>query len=227
MAPPNKKLRLALLGCGRIAQVHWKGIQESASSLVHVSACIDIFQQRAEEMALKVSEATGEPCGAFASQAEALAADAFDAVDIMLLHNQHEQAAIEAFAAGKAVLLEKPMSITIESCERIMAAADEAGTLFMVAEQEEYAPAILTCQRLILEGAIGDVITASSMGNSGNTSQHLKRNPSAGGQNAVLEAAGMPPVIHATVTGHGSELPWASLYTVLTRGGAVSGCARR
>ena len=34
-----QKLRLALVGCGRIAQVHWAGIEESASHLIHVAAC--------------------------------------------------------------------------------------------------------------------------------------------------------------------------------------------
>ena len=43
----SKKLRLALVGCGRIAQVHWRGIEESAAELIHVVACIDIFAPRA------------------------------------------------------------------------------------------------------------------------------------------------------------------------------------
>eukprot|EP01047_Picozoa_sp_COSAG01_P057134 COSAG01_NODE_6570_length_3603_cov_7.710046_2_plen_118_part_00 len=71
-----------------------------------------------------------------------------DAVDIMLLHNQHEAAAVEAFQAGLHVLLEKPMSISVPSIARVMAAAARAADqVFWVAEQEQYAPAILTAQR--------------------------------------------------------------------------------
>ena len=162
------KIHLAMLGCGRIAQVHWNGIQESASELIHITACIDLYLPRAEEMAQKVEAATGEPCQAFDSLAAALASDAtIDAVDIMLLHHQHEAAALEAFEAGLNVVLEKPMSISPESCAKIVAASKEAGTTFWIAEQEQYAPAILTAQRLIAEGAIGDTVTLHTMGAGG------------------------------------------------------------
>eukprot|EP01044_Picomonas_judraskeda_P020758 COSAG03_NODE_4704_length_1460_cov_1.778104_1_plen_96_part_00 len=77
--------------CPRHAEVHWNGIQESALDLVHVAVCIDIHLPRAESMAEKLQRLTGEPCAAFTSLAEALAsAVEFDAVDIMLLHSQHE-----------------------------------------------------------------------------------------------------------------------------------------
>jgi UDP-N-acetyl-2-amino-2-deoxyglucuronate dehydrogenase len=147
-APPGK-LRLAMLGCGRIAQVHWRGIQESCPELVTITACIDIYAPRAQAMAARVTAASGEPCGAYTSLAKALAGGApVDAVDIMLLHNQHEAAAVEAFQAGLHVLLEKPMSISVPSIARVMAAAARAADqVFWVAEQEQYAPAILTAQR--------------------------------------------------------------------------------
>jgi predicted dehydrogenase len=193
------KLRLAFLGCGRICQVHWNGIQESASDLIHVSVAIDLHLPRAEEMAAKLQAATGEPCTAFASLADALASDVeFDAVDIMLLHNQHEAAALEAFDAGLHVVLEKPMSITPESCGKILKAAEAAGNTFWIAEQEQYAPAILTAQRLIAEGAIGDTITLHTMGAGGGGAREpgvIKKDSlgrSVIGQGAVVEAAGLP-----------------------------------
>ena len=190
-----------MLGCGRIAQVHWNGIQESAGPLLHISACIDLYLPRAESMAKKVSIATGEPCAAFSSLADALESGTpFEAVDIMLLHNQHEAAALEAFAAGLHVVLEKPMSITPESCGRIMTAAKAAGTTFWVAEQEQYAPAILTAQRLIADGAIGDTVTLHTMGGGGQRrgakpGDAPPKKDRAGrdvGQGAVVAAAGLP-----------------------------------
>ena len=59
------------------------------------------------------------------------------------------------------------MSISPESCAKIVAASKEAGTIFWIAEQEQYAPAILTAQRLIAEGAIGDTVTLHTMGAGG------------------------------------------------------------
>jgi predicted dehydrogenase len=100
---------------------------------------------------------------AFYSLEEALAGGDFDAVDIMLPHNQHEATAVRAFGAGKHVLLEKPMSTTLESCDRILAAAKAAGTVFMVAEQSEYWSDAVAVRQLIRDGALGDIITARSI----------------------------------------------------------------
>lgn len=150
------QLKIAFVGCGLIARSHWQGIQEQAPR-IEVTAAIDTNRERADEMAAKVGGR------AFYSLEEALAEGDFDAVDIMLPHNQHEAAAALAFAAGKHVLLEKPMSTTLESCTRILAAAARAGTVFMVAEQSEYWPDAVAVRQLIRDGALGDIITARAL----------------------------------------------------------------
>ncbi len=152
MAESNS-VRIAFVGCGEIAQAHWRGIQSHAPQL-QVVAAVDRNSSRAAEIA----DQTGGR--AFASLEDALAWGNFDAVDIMLPHIVHEEAAILAFAAGKHVVLEKPMATTIDACERILAAAREAGTVFMIAEQSQYWPDAVKVQRLIRDGAIGEIITA-------------------------------------------------------------------
>lgn len=153
MTNTSTKVKLALIGCGGIAQAHWRGIQSDAPH-IQVTATIDTDLERAKSLA----EQTGaQP---FTSLEAALAEGDFDAVDIMLPHILHEEVAIQAFEAGKNVVLEKPMSTTLESCNRILAAAEKAGTVFMVAEQSQYWPDTLKVQQLLEDGAIGDVITA-------------------------------------------------------------------
>jgi predicted dehydrogenase len=149
----TSELRLALYGCGGIAQDHLRGLRESAAR-TRVTAVIDADAQRAAQMA----DATGAL--AFASFDEALAGADFDAIDIMLPHDLHEAAAIAAFAAGKHVLLEKPMSTSLESCTRILAAAQASGRVFMIAEQAEYWPDARTIRDMIRDGALGEIITA-------------------------------------------------------------------
>jgi predicted dehydrogenase len=149
----SAKLKIALVGCGGIAQAHWRGIQAHATQLV-VSAVVDTDPDRAQAMAKQTG---GQP---FTSLESALAEGDFQAVDIMLPHNQHEAAAVSAFAAGKHVVLEKPMSINLESCARILDAARQAGTVFMVAEQAHYWPDARQVQQLIQAGAIGEILTA-------------------------------------------------------------------
>jgi predicted dehydrogenase len=94
----------------------------------------------------------------------------------MLPHNQHEAAAVAAFAAGKHVVLEKPMSTNLASCARILAAAAQAGTVFMVAEQAHYWPDARLVQQLIRDGVIGDIITAHAyFGNPAPTTSPMPR----------------------------------------------------
>lgn len=149
----SQKLKIALVGCGGIAQAHWRGIQNDATQL-QVTATVDTDPARAASMAQQTG---GQP---FTSFEAALAEGDFAAVDIMLPHHQHEAAAVLAFAAGKHVVLEKPMAPTPAACERILAAARQAGTVFMVAEQAHYWPDARKVQELIQAGAIGEVITA-------------------------------------------------------------------
>jgi len=147
------RLTMAFVGCGGIARAHWRGIRYHARR-IDVTAVVDTDPESVALMA----ERTGAP--AFASLTEALAQGDFDAVDIMLPHDLHEQAAVESFAAGKHVCLEKPIAHNLASCERILAAAEQAGTVFMIAEQAQYWTDVQKARELIDAGAIGEVITA-------------------------------------------------------------------
>ena len=152
MASPER-VRIALVGCGNIARAHWRGIRYHAP-LVEVTAVVDADPARAAAMA----ERTGAP--AFRSLSAALAEGDFDAVDLMLPHDLHEPAAIAAFEAGKHVALEKPMAPTLDACERIMAAAEASGRVFMVAEQSQFWPDAIRIGELLAAGAIGEAIWA-------------------------------------------------------------------
>jgi predicted dehydrogenase len=149
----SAELKLALVGCGAIAQDHWRGIQQDTHR-IKVTAAVDTNPANAARMA----EQTG--ARPFTSLEAALAEGDFAAVDLMLPHHQHESAAGLAFAAGKHVVLEKPMSTTAESSARILDMARRAGTVFMVAEQAQYWPDVVAVQELIRAGAIGRIIAA-------------------------------------------------------------------
>ena len=146
-------LKLAFAGCGAIARYHLDGINEHAPR-INVTAAVDLDAQKAKEYA----DETGGT--AYTSLEEALENGDFDAVDLMLPHDLHEQAAIQCFEAGKHVLLEKPMALELDACERILAAAKAAGTVFMVAENAQYWPEIVKAAEVIESGAIGEIITA-------------------------------------------------------------------
>ena len=111
----SKTLKLAFVGCGAIAPYHLNGIKEHAPR-IQVTAAIDPDRAKAEQIAAE----TGAQV--FGSLEEGLAHGDFDAVDVLTPHHLHEPLAIQAFAAGKHVVLEKPMATTLAACDRIFAA---------------------------------------------------------------------------------------------------------
>jgi predicted dehydrogenase len=153
-------LNIAFVGCGGIAWTHWRGIRQHAPRL-RVTAVVDTNRDNAAAMAAQ----TGAEI--FSSLEDALERGHFDAVDLMLPHDIHVEAAESAFAAGKHVLLEKPMGRTVAECEQIMDAARRAaarwGSVFMIAEHSQYAPSAIAVRRLIRDGTLGEILTARAM----------------------------------------------------------------
>jgi len=149
----ERRLRLAFVGCGAIAQWHLTALR-SAAPRTEVTAAIDVDRDRAAAMS---KETGAEP---FRSMPEALAAGTFDAALIMVPHRHHEEVAVAALRAGKHVLLEKPMAPSLDSCDRILAAARSSSTVFLVAENAQYWPEVVLTKDLIDDGVLGEVITA-------------------------------------------------------------------
>jgi UDP-N-acetyl-2-amino-2-deoxyglucuronate dehydrogenase len=146
-------VRLAIVGCGAIAEWHWKAIK-AAVSRTRVTACVDPDPARAAAMAEKTG---GTP---YPSLDDALAEDVADAVAILVPHHLHEPLALQAFRAGRHVFLEKPMATSLEACARVLHAARAAGTVFMLAENAQYWPGVVRAKGLLDDGAIGELVTA-------------------------------------------------------------------
>jgi len=80
-----------------------------------------------------------------------------DTVDICIPHSFHAEAAIAAAEAGKHILLQKPMAISVEECDQIIRAARKARVKLMVNHNQLYYPPYQELQRLIANGDLGDV----------------------------------------------------------------------
>ena len=114
-------IRVGIIGCGKIAQV--RHIPEYlANPHVELYGFYDINQARTEELAKKYG---GK---AFASYEELLADESIEAVSVCAANHAHAEISIAALKAGKHVLCEKPMAVTLPECEAMVAAAKESGT---------------------------------------------------------------------------------------------------
>ncbi len=88
---------------------------------------------------------------------EILRRDDIDCFMIASETNKHADLAVAALDAGKAVLLQKPMAITLADCDRIIDAVNRTGCWFSMAFQMRCDPHNIKMRELILDGAIGRI----------------------------------------------------------------------
>ncbi|WP_293856080.1 Gfo/Idh/MocA family oxidoreductase [uncultured Alsobacter sp.] len=94
---------------------------------------------------------------AYSGTADLLADPAVDAVVIATPHDRHEEAAVAAARAGKAILLEKPLAPTLEACDRIAAAAKAASVPLMIGHVQRFAAPLVAAKAALDAGRLGAV----------------------------------------------------------------------
>ena len=154
-------LNIGVIGCGKIAQV--RHIPEyAANENCTLTAFFSPNAKRAEDMAAKYGGKV------YASAEELFADPEIDAVSICAANYAHAELSIKALEAGKHVLCEKPMAVTIEDCEAMLAAAEKAGKRLMIGQNQRLAKAHLCAKELLEQGEIGKVVSfRSSFGHGG------------------------------------------------------------
>jgi predicted dehydrogenase len=80
-----------------------------------------------------------------------------DAVLIATPISSHHALAMQALRAGKHVFVEKPMATSVEECDEMCAAADEAGLVLMVGHTFVYSPPVRAVRRILESGELGEV----------------------------------------------------------------------
>ena len=83
-------------------------------------------------------------------------------VSVAIPDQLHKQVCIEMLEAGKHVLCEKPLAITREDVDEIVAAANKAGTKFMVGQICRFTPSFVKTKELIDNGTIGEIYFVES-----------------------------------------------------------------
>jgi len=148
-------LRIGLIGAGGIAGAHARGYRELAvQGRAQVVAVCDSVpaaaQRRAQELGAE------RACADFRE----LLGPGIDAVDICLPHDLHAPVALEAIAAGKHLLVEKPIATTLADARAMVEAARRAGVVLQVGHNERFDPQYQELQRLVAAGELGEVFCA-------------------------------------------------------------------
>lgn len=143
------KTKVALIGCGRVAKVHAEALVALAET--ELVACVDIKPERAEEFSRKYGGA------AYTDYREVLELPEVDAVQVATPHYVHAEIAIAAAKAGKHILTEKPMAITVADMDMMINTAAENGVTLGVIFQNRYNDASQAVKKAIEAGKLGQL----------------------------------------------------------------------
>ncbi len=145
------KLKVGIIGCGMITKVrHAPEYAENPNC--EIAAFYDHDRKRSEALASQYGAVCCE------SADELLAMD-LDLVSVCVANAMHAEYTIRALNAGKHVLCEKPMAVTLEQCEAMEEAAVRTGKTLMIGHNQRFALAHQEAHRLIREGKIGRVLS--------------------------------------------------------------------
>ena len=145
----EKKINVAFVGCGRIADLHARPYAKSKGARIYAVCDMDPSIAQARKKQWKAEK--------IVTFDEALRDPNIDALEILTPQVLHESMVIRALQAGKHVAVQKPMTIDLASADRMIEAAHHSGKVFKVTENYVFYPPVVRAKKMIEEGRIGDV----------------------------------------------------------------------
>jgi predicted dehydrogenase len=142
-----KRLRTALVGCGKIGQTHAEALGSLPESEL-VAVC-DSSRDRAEAFAARYG---GRP---YTDVATMLRESGAEAITLATPHPLHAEAAVLAAEAGAHVLVEKPLAASLSDCDAMLAASRRAGTTLGAISQRRFYEPVVRMKQAIDAGKIG------------------------------------------------------------------------
>lgn len=153
--------RVGLIGLGAVSAVHLQAYQSSPS--IKVIAVTDLSEEKVRRVAAQ------QNVRGYSSAAELLRSEDLDIACVLTPTAAHAQTVIECARAGVHVLCEKPLALSIEGCENMIAACRESGVQLCYGASYRYLPALIAAREIIRSGKLGEILLLreSCIGGSG------------------------------------------------------------
>lgn len=152
----EKILKVCLIGCGRAGMIHARNYKNKIEN-ARITAVADAVEEAAKAAA---EELGVEKC--FSDYKEILSDPEIDAVIVVAPTNLHKQIVIDCAAAGKHIFCEKPMAMTVEECDEMIAACDRHKVKLQIGFMRRFDASFREAKRLVEEGAIGELVQIHS-----------------------------------------------------------------
>jgi predicted dehydrogenase len=151
MSRPN--LRIGILGGGGILGSHARGFRAGAA----LADPVVVAEPNAARHA-RIHELLGPQVQIVPDYRQVIASPDIDAVDIILPHDLHMPATLEAARAGKHVLVEKVMARNIHECDRMIDACDQARVTLTICHDRRYASGWMALHDVVKSGLLGEIL---------------------------------------------------------------------
>ena len=148
------RFRIGVVGCGRISRNHFEAIAKIDA--FELTAVCDVIEARAQEAASRY----GVP--AFTSLSRILEVEPVVVVAVCTPSGLHPEHGVAVARAGKHVVCEKPMAISLTSADELVHACDRAGVHLFVVKQNRLNPPIQVLKRAIDKGRFGRIYLANT-----------------------------------------------------------------
>ena len=149
-----EKLKIGIIGCGGIANnKHLPSLQSQSDKCEMVAFC-DLIEERAVTACEKYG-AEGAKC--YTDYRELLADPAIDVVHVLTPNVAHCPITVDAFAAGKHVLCEKPMAHNTEDAQKMIDAWKKSGKKFTIGYQNRFREEVQNLHAACEKGELGEI----------------------------------------------------------------------
>lgn len=155
-------MNFAIIGCGRISKNHVEALINNMESC-NLVAVSDVIEDRAYERKIQYENSvSNSDIKVYTDYADMLKIENINVVSICTESGYHANIALDCLNAGKHVLIEKPMTMSIEDADKVNALAKEKDLKVGVCHQNRFNPPIQKLRRAIEEGRFGKIINATA-----------------------------------------------------------------
>lgn len=157
MAKGKKKVRIGMIGYKMMGKAHSHAYRDIPFYFdTEVVPVLQAISGRDEQGVRRAAEKMGW-ASVEMDWHHLVERDDIDVIDIVSPNNTHADIAIAAAKAGKHIICEKPLALSVEQAQQMLDAVNKAGVVHMVCHNYRFAPAVQYAKQLIQQGKLGRI----------------------------------------------------------------------
>jgi len=157
-----RKIKFAILGCGRISYKHVEALINNYADAELVAVC-DLIEENAIARKTQYEMATqNSKVAVYTNYINMFETCEIDVVAIATESGYHAQHALDAIKSGHHVLIEKPMALSVEDAQAIISEGKKYNKKICISHQNRFNPPIQKLRRAIEEGRFGRIINGTA-----------------------------------------------------------------